>query len=289
MMTAWSRRSVLGLMGAGAASLPTGFAFAQASGDVLARVRKAGVVKVGLVSAGAYGALKPDGSVDGLAPVIVKLVMERLGVPKVEGIVASYGELIPGLQAGRWDIIGAALAVTKARCDQVSYSDPFGDDYAAFTYLPSELPNPPKSIKELGERNLKVGISAGAYGVNIVRAAYKDQSNVLVFPDSPTILEAVANKRVQMGSVGVLLVKQMLAQKPGSFAYVGPMSGDLIVPMSAAFRNGDKDLIDAFQAEFRKMKQTGEWEKIVTQFGFEVFPGTKEKTPQQACEQVSVA
>ncbi len=284
-MPNWSRRSVLGLLGAGGTGLLRHPAAAQTGDGVLARARKAGIIKVGIVNAASYGALKPDGTVDGLAPTIVRLVMERLGIPKIEAFVASYGELIPGLNAGRWDMIGAALGVTKSRCDQVAYTDPFGDDYSAWIYLPSELPNPPQSIKEMAGRNLKVGVSAGAYGVSLLQAAYSDRSSISIFPDSTTTIEAVLTKRVQIGSAGIVLARQRLAAKPGSFAHVGPLPDDVIVPLSGAFRPRDTDILDAFQAEFRKMKLSGEWEKIVVGFGFDVLAGAKEMTADKACRE----
>lgn len=80
-----------------------------------------------------------------------------------------------------------------------------------------------------------------------------------------------------------MIARQRLAAKPGSFAHVGPFSDDLIVPLSGAFRSRDTDILQAFQTEFRKMKASGEWEKIVTTFGFDVLPGTKEMTPDKAC------
>ena len=42
----------------------------------------------------------------------------------MEGAVATYGELVPGMFAGRWDFVAASLTITKERCGQVLFSDP---------------------------------------------------------------------------------------------------------------------------------------------------------------------
>ena len=205
-------------------------------------------------------------------------------MPKVEGIVVSYGQLIPGLQAGRWDMIGADMTITKERCDQVTYCDPFTVDYAAYPYLKSELPDPPKTIKEIGQRKLKFAVLAGAYNMKAFRAAYeKPEDYIQVYPDSPAILEAVTAKRAQIGCTGMRVIREVIKQKPGSFEYLYPLPDDMVSPASAAFRPADTDLSSAFIAEFRKMKVSGEWQKIITGFTFDVFPGSAELTADRAC------
>ena len=58
-------------------------------------------------------------------------------MPKVHGIVANFGDLVPGLQAGRWDMIGGVISVTKARCALVQYTDPFEFNGMEIAWFPS--------------------------------------------------------------------------------------------------------------------------------------------------------
>src|SRR5919204_4437850 len=76
---------------------------ASTSNDLLSKLKKAGVVNIGLANDPPASIIKPDGSVSGEGPVTVQMIMKKLGVPKVHGIVGTFGELVPGLQAGRWD------------------------------------------------------------------------------------------------------------------------------------------------------------------------------------------
>ncbi len=279
----WSRRGFVGLMAAGGIGLASGGALAQADG-VLERVRKAGVIKIGMTNGLPYSLLNPDGSVDGVAPTLVKTVMARLGVPKVEGIVGSYGQLIPGLLAGRWDMVGADMTITKERCEQVTYCDPFTVDYAAYVYLPGAFASPPKSLKEMGQRKIKLAMLAGTYNLKVVQSFYeKPDEFIATYPDTNSILEAVTAKRAEIGCTGIVLIKEVLKGKPGAFEHVDPMPDDLLSPGSAAFRPGDTDLITAFKAEFQKMKKSGEWQKIIGTFGFEISPRTENMTAEQAC------
>jgi len=126
----------------------------DSAGDgLLARLRKANKVTVAIANQPPYSWLLPDGSLDGLAPTLTKLIMGRLGVSNVTGIVANYGELIPGLQAGRWDFISASLTISKARCAQVAYSDPNVFDGGSFVSIKSDLPDPPKTLKDWWREN----------------------------------------------------------------------------------------------------------------------------------------
>ncbi len=285
----WTRRDMLGLMAAGGAGLGSlalggGEAAAQAGNGLLARVQKEGIIKIGLTNGLPYSIMNPDGTVDGVAPSIVKAVMAKLGVPKVEGVVATYGQLIPGLMAGRWDMVGADMTITAERCAQVAYCDPFTVDYAAYVYLPGAYKDPPKTLKEIGARKTKLAMLAGSYNLKLIQSMYeKPDEFIQIYPDTPAILEAVTAKRVEIGCTGGRNIKLVLQQKPGSYEYLYPAPDDMISPASAAFKPGDTDLRTAFRAEFQKMKASGEWKKIIESFGFEVFPGKENVTAEQAC------
>lgn len=280
----WTRRHMLGLLGSVGFGMMGGApAFAQAGNGLLEKARKEGVMRIGLTSGLPYAFMHPDGRLDGVAPTIVRTVLERLGIPRVEGTVVTYGQLIPGLQAGRWDMIGADMSITKDRCAQVAFCDPFTIDYSAYVHLP-EFTDPPKTLKDMGARKIKVGLLAGTYNLKVIQAVYdKPDDYITTYPDTAAIMDAITAKRVQMGASGVRSIRQLLSQKPDVFKYVYPMPDDIIAPASAAFRPTDTDLIVAFKAEFQKLKKSGEWEKILNQFTFEVFPGKENVTAEEAC------
>ncbi len=90
MKHVWTRRDMLALMGLGGSLFGSGPALAQgASNGLLEKIRKEGVIKVGLTNGLPYAFMHPDGRLDGVAPTIVKTVLERLGVPRIEGVVVT--------------------------------------------------------------------------------------------------------------------------------------------------------------------------------------------------------
>src|SRR6516165_413978 len=86
---------------------------------LLAKLQAMKTVKVGVANQPPYSALNPDGTLTGAAPDFTKAIMGRLGIPNIEGFIGTYGQLIPGMLAGRWDFVSASLTITQARCEQV--------------------------------------------------------------------------------------------------------------------------------------------------------------------------
>ncbi len=286
-MGEFSRRSMLGLMAGGTAGLVVGSpAIAQSAGQgLLEKLRKQGSAKVGITNDMPYAFLKPDGTVDGVAPTITKLCLERIGIPKFEAIVSTYGELVPGLQAGRWDLIGADMTINKARCEQVSYLDPYTIDSAAFCYIPENLKNPPKSLKEVGESGVKLGVLRGTYMLPVLKGKGVKDENITVFPDIAGQIDSLIQKRVEVAFAGSTSLKQMRASRNNVYTVVHPIPDDVLHGASAATRVADTDLLEALQTEYRKMKRSGEAKTIIERFGWEVLPGHTEMTAKQACDE----
>jgi len=283
----WSRRKILGTAAGLGTALAAGPLRAQSGNGLLERLRKAGSVKIGIANAPPYSSLKPDGTVDGVAPSIVKVVMERLGVPKLEVSTAPYGQMIPGLQAGRWDIIGASMSVSKARCELVRFADPFTIDHNAVAYIPSVLPDPPRSIAETPIKNVTIGVTAGSYVQAFLEAVQTKPGMITVFPDGPSLIEGLMAKRVQTAFTGILALRTLRELKSNAFDIYYPILDDGLHASSSAFRLTDTDLYDAFQVEFRKMRKSGEAAEIVGRFGFDMKPEYLEVDADRACAEAT--
>jgi len=272
---------------AGRVSTP-GRALAQSSaGGLLDRLKQAQVVKVAIANEPPYSALNPDGSVTGLAPTVVQTIMKRLGVPQVEGIIAEYGQLIPGLQAGRWDIIGAALNVTKARCEQVLYADPIVADGGTFAYIPADLGSPPNSIADAAKQDIKVGILTGSYLLQKAQQLGVAAANITQFPDNPALMDGLAAKRVQIALSTRSSLLDLRKKRNDAFDIIYPLPDDPPSAAAPAFRKGDTDLYDAFQREARALKTSGEFTKLSRQFGFDFPPDMMSVTAEEACSRAS--
>lgn len=256
--------------------------------DLLSKVKRAGVINIGLANDPPASIINPDGSVTGQGPMTVEIIMKRLGVPKVHGIVATFGDLVPGLQAGRWDMIGGVISVTKARCAVVQYTDPFEFNGMEIAWYPSVVSQAPTSIGDVGQRGLIVGFNSGSAYIAVAKGLGVQDSKIQQFPDTAALLEALRTKRIQViiSDTGSLtLTPAQVAKYP--FQHLDyPPDGPFIAG-ALAFRTTDKSLFDAFETEFKKMKASGEFDKISQQFQFPPLPADKKDlTPEQVCAKV---
>lgn len=284
MRTVFSRRAVVGSGSMLMLALAAPAVWAQGQG-LLARLQAAKKVKVGFANQPPFSALNPDGSVTGIAPTISKQIMTRLGVPQMEGVIATYGELVPGMQAGRWDFVSASLTINKQRCAQVKFSDPIVFDGTAIVSLKGAMPNPPKLLAEIVRDKIVIGVQSGGANSRAALAGGIDQANMLQFPNDASIIDGLIAKRIQVafGSNSSLKVAYGMRNLDVVVTYPvadGPANGS-----GCAFRPDDTDLYAAYQRELRAMKVAGEYQLILKQFGFDAPPPEQlNMSAEQACE-----
>ena len=268
MQDNWSRRSVLGALAATGSGALIGApaVHAQSGSNLLERLRSEKVAKVAIAEQPGYSEMLPDGTLTGIGPTVAKTVMNKLGVPKLEGIVVPYGEMIPGLMAGRWDFVSACLSITQARCKQVLYSPPIVFDPVTAAYT-DDLKDPPTSMAEIGERKLQVGIISGGYMVPKMRSL-ASLEKISIFPDTPALMDGLLAKRIDVALGANLGFTTYQKLRKVAFNLTKPMTDIKPAGSGPAFRYSDMELFDAFQKEVLAMKKSGEIAKLNEQFGF---------------------
>jgi polar amino acid transport system substrate-binding protein len=259
--------------------------WAQAAGTgqgLLARLQAAKKVTVGLSNQPPFGGLDPDGSLTGLAPALIKLIMPRLGVPEVQGIAGTFGDLIPGLQANRWDFV-AVMTITKLRCAQVSYSDPLLFDGGTFVTLKGSFAQPPKLVADLVAQSLIVGASTGGAHARVALEAGVTPANLRQFPADVAIIDGLVAKRIQVAFGSNSSLSNLCRQRGLDVDLTFPIADDPSSGAACAFRLGDTDLHAAFQKELRAMKASGEYLPIARKFGFDTPSELIPVTSDQLC------
>src|SRR5262249_30466492 len=255
-------------------------ASAQSQG-LLARLQASKKVRVGIANQPPFSALNPDGTLTGVAPTVSRMVMRRLGITEMEGFIGTYGELVPGLLAGRWDYISVCLTVTEPRCQQVAYSDPITSDRRCLVTLKGE--KAPKRIADL--KDYVVGLLAGGADFRLVQVRGVPLANLRQFPNDTALMDGLLPKRfqVQFGShPGIIdMIRKRGLEKNLDMVY--PIEDDAVSFAACAFRKEDTDLHAAFQRELRTLKASGEFAKVVSSFGFDVDDKLLTATPEKAC------
>jgi polar amino acid transport system substrate-binding protein len=277
-------QSAIGL-GAATAMIAGGtrIAFAETT---LERAKADGFIRVGFANEAPFGYATPDGKLTGEAPEVAKAVLAKIGIPQVDGVLTEFGSLIPGLKAGRFDIIAAGMFINPKRCAEIAFSEPsYGIGQAMLVTKGN-----PKAVKDFStfasNKDLKLAVMSGAVEVGYAKDAGVSEGQLVVLPDQSSLLAAVQSGRADGAALTALSIADMAKKGEGveSTTPFGEVAGKSVKGHGGfGFRKEDKDLLDAFNAELKKFLGSPEHIALVTPIGFgkDYLPN---KTTEQLCK-----
>lgn len=260
---------------AGAAALAVGAAVAISmptsaqDNPKLEQLKEQGFARVAIANEPPYTAVAADGKVSGAAPDVAREIFKRLGVPEIVASISEYGAMIPGLQAGRHDVVTAGLFMKPERCAAVAYSEPVLCDAEALLVKKGN-PKGFKSYEDIAKDPAgTVGAPGGGTEEKLALDAGVPRDRVIVVPDGQSGLKMVQDGRIDAYSLPVLSINDLIkkANDP-NLEVVAPVVGAPVYCDGAAFKKGDEALRDAFNVELAKMKESGEFAKIIEPYGF---------------------
>jgi polar amino acid transport system substrate-binding protein len=256
-------------LAAGVAALAVTFS-AQAE-TTLERAKREGFLRVGFANEAPFGYATPDGKLTGESPEVVKAVLAKMGIDQVDGVLTEFGSLIPGLQAGRFDIIAAGMFVNPKRCEQVQFSEPTYGIGQAFLVAKGN----PKGIVDYssiaGNHDLKLAVMSGAVEAGYARDSSVGEDQIVQLPDQSSLVAAVKAGRADAAALTALSIADMASknEEVESTKPFGEVAGKSVVGHGAvAFRKEDTDLYEAFNAELKKFIGSPEHIALVTPIGF---------------------
>src|SRR3546814_12982141 len=123
-----------------------------------------------------------------------------MGIIEVDGVLTEFGSLIPGLKAGRFDIIAAGMFITPARCNEVAFSEPSYGIGQAFLVKEGN-PDGIADYASIAENDdLKLAVMAGAVEVGYAKSAGVEMGQRVVLPDQSRLVQAVPAGRANAAS-----------------------------------------------------------------------------------------
>jgi len=264
---------------AAASAITLGLVAGAHAQSTLEKAKNEGVIRIGFANEAPYGYATPSGELTGEAPAVAKEIFSRLGIESVEGVLTEFGSLIPGLRAGRFDVIAAGMFITPERCAQIQFSEPSYGIGQAFL-VPEGNPNNLTDYSSVAENaDMKLAVLAGGVEPGYAEQAGVSQSQLMILPDQASLVNAVRSGRAQAAALTALSIKQMADANDGveSTEPFGEVAGQSVVGHGGfGFRPDDTELYEAFNEELKKFVGTQEHIELVTEFGFgEGFMPTK--------------
>ncbi|WP_320775287.1 ectoine/hydroxyectoine ABC transporter substrate-binding protein EhuB [Streptomyces sp. CRN 30] len=265
-----SALGALGALGAtGCSRVATGAGVE--GGDLLERLRAQGVVRLGIAGEIPHGYIDRDGEVTGEGPELAKVIFKRLGIDRVQPVPTEFGSLIPGLNSQQFDVVTAGMYITAERCAQVIFSDP---DYQMLTAFVVRKGNPKglNDYEDILREGARFATGTGYAQIEHAVAAGYPRGDILIVPDQVAGLNAVETGRADVFAGTALTVREVVkksAKAEATEAFATVVDGEEQVDGGGfAFRPTETGLRDAFNAELRKMKDSGEVYRILRPFGF---------------------
>ncbi|SFU20766.1 ectoine/hydroxyectoine ABC transporter substrate-binding protein EhuB [Mesorhizobium sp. YR577] len=241
----------------------------SADDSKLEQLKAQGFARIAIANEPPFTAVGADGKVSGAAPDVAREIFKRLGVADVVASISEYGAMIPGLQAGRHDAVTAGLFMKPERCAAVAYSEPVLCDAEAFL-LKKGNPKGFQSYADIAkDPSGTIGAPGGGTEEKLALEAGVPRDRVIVVPDGQSGLKMLQDGRIDAYSLPVLSINDLVkkANDP-SLEVVAPVVGAPVYCDGAAFKKGDEALRDAFDVELAKLKESGEFAKIIEPYGF---------------------
>lgn len=236
-----------------------------------------------------YGYMDASGEAEGAGPTVAKVVLKRLGITDIQWVVTQFGSLIPGLKAGRFDMVAAEMAIRPERCKQVVYSEP-NSSYGEGLLVKSGNPDDIHSYQDFAKNGKKVAIMAGADQLDMLQKLGVPESSMVTMNSNADAISTVSTGRAAAYAATGLTASN-LAEKSDSVTLADPFEDPIVDGKEVrswggfTFAKDSMDFRDAFNKELTTFKKTDEWKEILHKYGFTPadIKGSFAKTTKELC------
>jgi polar amino acid transport system substrate-binding protein len=284
----WKRRELLrlGTLAAGAVAAPSlvaacsrtdtgagaGANGAGAGGGLLARSKERGYITVGFAGEQPY-AFQQGGELTGEDPTVHKEIWNALGIKELRGVQVDFGQLIPGLNANRFDVVAAGMFILPERCAQAAFSEPVYCAPQAFL-VPKGNPNQISTYESVAKAGIALGVSPGAVEGIQAKELGVANNKIIEVASQRDALSALAAGRIQAFALTSISLRNMVENNPDANVEMTEPFTPVIDGKEqtgcggAVFRKQDNDAREAFNTELAKLKQSGKLLELIQPFGF---------------------
>lgn len=242
------------------------------NGDTDTEAADGEVITVGIAGEVPYSYLDDDGNPTGATVALAERIFEDMGY-NVEAELVDWDNLIPGLNAERFDAISAGMSITPERCEEAAFAEP---EIMYTTALVVEEGNPfgvenlddVLEAQEAGEditlSTLTAGIEAGYatdLGLDYDGVGSADEG-----------IEMVEGGRADVFAMTAISLNQMASELDSvevTDGFVQEIDGVLQYGAgSTVFRQNDTETLDEYNEHLAELKSSGELGDILGEFGF---------------------
>ncbi|CAB3754388.1 amino acid ABC transporter substrate-binding protein [Burkholderia sp. MSh2] len=219
-----------------------------------------------------FGWTNADRTAAGADLDLADAVLRAMGVTRIEHHLTTFSELLPGVEAGRWDM-NVPLFVTPGRAERVAFSVPvwaIGDGFLVRAGNPKTL----DSYASLAERHdARLGIIAGQVQHDSARTAGVSDDQIVIFEHQADAIEAVRAGAID-AYASTALGNRILADRIGgavlqAVEHRPDAHGERQErPLGAfSFNRTNRDLLDAVNEQLRRYLGSPDHRARMASFG----------------------
>lgn len=244
-------------------------AAAAAAGPLMDRIEAGDPIRIGFANELPFAYPGEGGEPRGFVNAHTLGVLEEMGYTNIEPVQTEWGGLIPGLQAGRFDIITGGMNILAARCENVAFSEPMariGDGFLVPAGNPMGLGN----YEDILEQDAVMVTGAGYSNIQAARDAGVEDGNIMQVPGPTEILAAVRAGRADAGAGTYFTMRQLADSTDGQLEVTDPgaMPEESLNWAGIGFRKDDQDFVDAFNAAQAEYLGSEEMLAAVAEYGY---------------------
>jgi len=230
-------------------------------GTTLAEVQKAGKLTIATSpDFPPFEELQSDGSVTGIEIEILELICEEMGV-ELEIKQMNFDSVLPGIQAGKYDVGVSGISVTPKREKNVKFTVPYCLAAQAIVVVDgSEITG--KADLTGKKISVQSGTTAEAF-------CLENEYEISAFAANTDAQTALVQGKVAAWVIDDLTAAEMVA------AYNAENETKLVIldeamttePYAFAFHKDSKDLVDEVNKILKGLVEDGTVEKIFAKYG----------------------
>lgn len=247
-------------------------ALTACSGDSGEDTASGDVITVGIAGEVPYSYLDENGDPAGATVALAERIFGEMGY-EVQAELVDWDNLIPGLNAERFDAISAGMSITPERCEEAAFAEP---EIMYTTALVVEAGNPygvenlddvleaQESGEDITLTTLTAGIEAGYatdLGLDYEGVGSADEG-----------LEMVQGGRADVFAMTAISLNQMVEDADDvevTDPFVQEIDGVLQYGAgSTVFRQDDTERLSEYNEHLAELKSSGELGEILGEYGF---------------------
>lgn len=281
-MANFGRREILrhgigiGLLAAGAGGIIASRMRPAYAAGTFDKLKSTKSVTIGIANEKPYGYVETDGKITGAIVEVIRVALAPYGVTDLQSVVTNFDTLIPGLNAGRFDIIGAGMYVKPKRCEAIAFTNPLTQAGGAFG---AKKGNPKNlhSLKDVAkDPTAKIGTQTGTSQVDEIKQAGINPDQVVLFSKDTESIAGLQAGRVDVIYYPDLEINNLITttadpnlERVSPYEQIMDAHGKPSLNyQSLGLRKDDADLVDAINKQLVDMHTNGKLLSTLAPFGF---------------------